>query len=62
MRLHSLVVTAFGPFAGTESVDFDKLAAAGLFLFTDLASLLVAEDILAMPLTTGTGKTVRLTD
>ena len=34
MRLHSLVVTAFGPFAGTESVDFDELAAAGLFLFT----------------------------
>ena len=34
MRLHNLVVTAFGPFAGTESVDFDELAAAGLFLFT----------------------------
>ena len=35
---------------------------SGLFLFTDLPSLLVASDILAMPLTTGTGKTVRLTD
>ncbi|MDQ1617293.1 MAG: repair protein SbcC/Rad50, partial [Actinomycetota bacterium] len=27
-------VTAFGPFAGTERVDFDALSAAGLFLFT----------------------------
>lgn len=34
MRLHRLEVTALGPFAGTESVDFDALAAAGLFLFT----------------------------
>ena len=34
MRLHRLTVTAFGPFAGTEPVDFDELAAAGLFLFT----------------------------
>ena len=32
MRLHRLAVTAFGPFAGTETVDFDALAAAGLFL------------------------------
>ena len=32
MRLHSLEVTAFGPFAGTESVDFDALGADGLFL------------------------------
>ena len=32
MRLHRLEVTAFGPFAGTEQVDFDELAAAGLFL------------------------------
>ncbi|MEO6880205.1 MAG: SMC family ATPase [Mycobacteriaceae bacterium] len=32
MRLHSLQVTAFGPFAGTESVDFDALGADGLFL------------------------------
>ncbi|GAA1166487.1 SMC family ATPase [Kitasatospora gansuensis] len=32
MRLHQLTVTAFGPFAGTERVDFDDLAAAGLFL------------------------------
>ncbi|HEY6794867.1 MAG TPA: AAA family ATPase, partial [Kineosporiaceae bacterium] len=32
MRLHQLTVTAFGPFAGTEHVDFDALAASGLFL------------------------------
>ncbi|MEO9221532.1 MAG: SMC family ATPase [Mycobacteriaceae bacterium] len=32
MRLHSLQVTAFGPFAGTETVDFDALGADGLFL------------------------------
>ncbi|MFH9012294.1 AAA family ATPase [Streptomyces sp. NPDC017943] len=32
MRLHRLTVTAFGPFGGTQSVDFDDLSAAGLFL------------------------------
>ncbi|GGV64830.1 MULTISPECIES: AAA family ATPase [Streptomyces] len=32
MRLHRLDITAFGPFAGTESIDFDALSAAGLFL------------------------------
>jgi exonuclease SbcC len=32
MRLHALRVTAFGPFAGTEEVDFDALGADGLFL------------------------------
>ncbi|MFF2952498.1 AAA family ATPase [Kitasatospora sp. NPDC057965] len=32
MRLHRLTVTAFGPFAATETVDFDALAAGGLFL------------------------------
>ncbi|WP_062216054.1 AAA family ATPase [Streptomyces sp. NBRC 109706] len=32
MRLHRLTVTAFGPFAGTQTVDFDRLSAAGLFL------------------------------
>ncbi|MFB7946063.1 AAA family ATPase [Kitasatospora phosalacinea] len=32
MRLHRLTLTAFGPFAGTERVDFDRLSAAGLFL------------------------------
>ncbi|MGW3042937.1 AAA family ATPase, partial [Kitasatospora sp. NPDC001159] len=32
MRLHGLTVTAFGPFAGSETVDFDALAAGGLFL------------------------------
>ena len=34
MRLHRLEVTAFGPFAGTEVIDFEALADAGLFLFT----------------------------
>ena len=34
MRLHELTVTAFGPFAGTEHVDFDELNDAGLFLLT----------------------------
>ncbi|GAA4871684.1 hypothetical protein GCM10023235_58290 [Kitasatospora terrestris] len=32
MRLHRLTLTAFGPFAGTEEVDFDRLADSGLFL------------------------------
>ncbi|KZE98378.1 ATP-dependent dsDNA exonuclease [Rhodococcus sp. EPR-157] len=32
MRLHKLEVTAFGPFASTETVDFDALGADGLFL------------------------------
>ncbi len=32
MRLHKLVLRAFGPFPGTEVVDFDALADAGLFL------------------------------
>ncbi|CAM3930268.1 AAA family ATPase [Kibdelosporangium persicum] len=32
MRLHSLEVTAFGPYPGTEVVDFDLLGADGLFL------------------------------
>ena len=32
MRLHRLELTAFGPFAGTETVDFDALGADGLFL------------------------------
>ncbi|WP_243057582.1 AAA family ATPase [Nocardioides sp. SR21] len=34
MRLHSLEVTAFGPFAETVTVDFDQLSDAGLFLLT----------------------------
>ncbi|WP_127481155.1 AAA family ATPase [Nocardioides pantholopis] len=34
MRLHSLDVTAFGPFADTVSVDFDQLSDAGLFLLS----------------------------
>ncbi|MFJ8309769.1 MULTISPECIES: AAA family ATPase [unclassified Streptomyces] len=32
MRLHRMRVTAFGPFAGTQEVDFDTLSTAGLFL------------------------------
>ncbi|MER8223086.1 SMC family ATPase [Streptomyces sp. NPDC094143] len=32
MRLHRLTITAFGPFGGTQAVDFDELSAAGLFL------------------------------
>ncbi|MFE7312573.1 AAA family ATPase [Streptomyces sp. NPDC057555] len=32
MRLHRLTLTAFGPFAGTHTVDFDRLAREGLFL------------------------------
>ena len=34
MRLHSLELTAFGPFADTVRVDFDGLSEAGLFLLT----------------------------
>ncbi|WP_329132144.1 SMC family ATPase [Streptomyces sp. NBC_00670] len=32
MRLHRLDITAFGPFGTTQSIDFDALSAAGLFL------------------------------
>jgi exonuclease SbcC len=32
MRLHRLELTAFGPYAAHQSVDFDELSAAGLFL------------------------------
>ncbi|MCX4862319.1 AAA family ATPase [Streptomyces canus] len=32
MRLHRLDITAFGPFGGSQTVDFDELSAAGLFL------------------------------
>ncbi len=34
MRLHGLSLTAFGPFAGTETIDFDALNDTGLFLLT----------------------------
>ena len=34
MRLHHLSATAFGPFAGTVTVDFEELNEAGLFLLT----------------------------
>lgn len=32
MRIHRLELTAFGPFPGTEVVEFERLNAAGLFL------------------------------
>lgn len=32
MRLHRLELTAFGPFAGTQTIDLDALGADGLFL------------------------------
>lgn len=32
MRIHSLRISGFGPFAGTEEIDFDRLSAHGLFL------------------------------
>jgi DNA repair protein SbcC/Rad50 len=32
VRLHRLDITAFGPFGASQSVDFDDLSAAGLFL------------------------------
>lgn len=32
MRLHTLHLQAFGPFAGTHTVDFDALTRDGLFL------------------------------
>lgn len=32
MQIHSLTLTAFGSFGGTEHVDFDDLSQAGLFL------------------------------
>ncbi|BCW67594.1 nuclease SbcCD subunit C [Arthrobacter sp. NicSoilB4] len=32
MKIHRLEISAFGPFAGTEHIDFDRLSAHGLFL------------------------------
>jgi exonuclease SbcC len=32
VRLHRLDITAFGPFGGSQTVDFDELSSAGLFL------------------------------
>ena len=34
MRVHRLEMTAFGPYAGTEVLDFDALNDAGIFLLT----------------------------
>lgn len=32
MRLHHLTMTAIGPYAGTETIDFDRLSSSGRFL------------------------------
>ncbi|MFD0069627.1 AAA family ATPase, partial [Streptomyces sp. NPDC127574] len=32
MRLHSLTLQAFGPFAGTHTIDFESLTGEGIFL------------------------------
>ncbi|HEY9242501.1 MAG TPA: SMC family ATPase, partial [Streptosporangiaceae bacterium] len=32
MRLHQVELTAFGPYARTQRIDFDRLASSGLFL------------------------------
>ncbi|MFG2526706.1 AAA family ATPase [Streptomyces sp. NPDC048516] len=32
MRLHRLALTAFGPFGGSQTIDFDRLSRDGLFL------------------------------
>lgn len=34
MRFHSLVISGFGPFAGEEAIDFDRLGSSGLFLLS----------------------------
>ena len=34
MRVHRLTVTAFGPYAGTQTLDFDDLNDSGIFLLT----------------------------
>ena len=31
MKVHRLTMTAFGPFAQTQTIDYDTLAAGGLF-------------------------------
>src|SRR5687768_5706036 len=34
MRFHRLTITAFGPYADTQTIDFDELNEAGIFLLT----------------------------
>ncbi|MFC2660353.1 MAG: AAA family ATPase, partial [Actinomyces sp.] len=34
MRLHTLTMTGIGPYAGTETIDFDRFTASGRFLLT----------------------------
>ena len=34
MRFHTLTISGFGPFAGEEAIDFDRLGSAGLFLLS----------------------------
>ena len=36
MKLHRMEITAFGPFAKRETVDFDVLNEAGVFLLLSL--------------------------
>ena len=38
MRLHTLEITAFGPFADTVTVDFDALSEASVFLLCEMDS------------------------
>ncbi len=34
MRFHTVTISGFGPFAGSERIDFERLGTAGLFLLT----------------------------
>ena len=34
MRPHQLTISAFGPYAGKTTIDFDKFGTQGLFLIT----------------------------
>jgi exonuclease SbcC len=34
MRFHTLAISGFGPFAGEEAIDFDRLGSSGLFLLS----------------------------
>ena len=36
MRIHRLEICAFGPFAGTEEIDFDRLSGHGPVSYTHL--------------------------
>ena len=50
MRLHTLRLQAFGPFAATHTIDFDALSADGLFLLygdTGAGKSTISERVLA---------------